>query len=68
MYGRVRYDKDTDSFSYEIMGDDGEWGLCRRSRCVAREDAGEDEGTDYVSWRFMMRVVNDCRDYGVHLV
>lgn len=71
IYGRVRYDEETDSFIYEISSDrDPEWGMCLTAKCHRREGAEEGEGTNYIPFTFMKQIVYDCDVYGakVHIM
>lgn len=63
--GRVRYDSDTDSFVYELLGEDGKWGMCMASKCVRREGAEGWEDTDYVHYSLLKKVLFDIEVYGV---
>ena len=66
--GRVRYDKETDSFIYEIRavdelenGDEevGEWGMSMSTKCQRREGAEEGEDTNYIHYSFLKQIIND---------
>lgn len=64
--GRVRYDKDTDSFVYEIFSD-GEWGMAQAAKCVRREGAESWEDTDYIHYSLLNAIIRDAKRFGVHL-
>lgn len=65
--GRLRYDQRTDSFVYEILGSDGNWGLCMSSPCVRREGAEEGEETNYVHFELLKKIVFDADVLGTKL-
>ena len=76
--GRVRYDKENDSFVYEIRGydvdEDGietedipDYGMCATAKCVRREGAEEDEGTNFIHFDFMKTIVRDVWLYNVEV-
>ena len=78
MEGRVRYDKETDSFIYEIRTVDideegeeeiGEWGMCLATKCRRREGAEEGEEADFIHYSFMKQIVADVWNFDmrVHL-
>lgn len=82
LQGRVRYDKENDSFIYEIcsyyVDEDGyeidiedestEWGMCMATKCVRREGAKEGEDTNYIHFDFLKKIVMDAYAYGVELI
>ena len=67
MQGRLRYDEAKDSFIYEVLGSNGEWGMCMEAKCVRREGAGEDEDTNYVHYGILKKIVDDVQMYGMKL-
>lgn len=65
--GRLRYDEASDSFLYEIRGEDGRWGLCMASKCVRREGADDSEDANYVHYTLLKKLVFDAEVYGMTL-
>lgn len=74
--GRVRYDKEADSFIYEIRtvdelenGDEeiGEWGMSAAAKCWRREGAEEGEDTNFIHFDFVKTIVRDAQQFGVRL-
>lgn len=65
--GRLRYDEASDSFVYEIRKDGNEWGMCMACKCVRREGAEAGEGTNYVHFDLLKKIVFDAQVYGVSL-
>lgn len=64
--GRVRYDKDTDSFVYEIFSD-GEWGMAQAAKCVRCEDDGDSEEPEYIHYSILQAIILDAKRFGVNL-
>ena len=69
VYGRLRYDKEKDTFIYEVSSDaDPRWGLCMSCKCMRREGAEPDEGADYIHFSMLQTIVRDVRDIGAKLL
>ena len=67
--GRLRYDKETDTFLIEIWNEEyQEWGLCRSQRCQKGVNQAEDEEPALLHYTMLKELAQMAEwGYDIHI-